>query len=390
MHLVFLAIEHPDKNSGVFRKICNQVRCLRDAGHQVQLYFVVYDPTLAEKYQTIDYTEYSVVLVNTSQFPFVSKFINRARVFRFLRTILQKSFVHFIYFRYPHYLDVPFYSFTRFFKHKVVLESQTKERAELRSRKKYFKALLDFVLKKRVMKNLFACISVTEEIANYQKNFDPSKQVIFKTIGNGIDVDLSPVAKKAPLPKQELHLVYIGNLFPHHGLDRLIRGIASYQGRLKVTLRVVGDGPEKKYLQQLVNSYNLSESVFFSPPQSGRNIDDLFDWAHLGIGALGIHRKGLAEASVLKVREYAARGLPFVTCGNDPDLDDTKQIQPYLHKVPMDETNIEVEQLIDFANKIYSSDQQPFDEILRSFSKKNLDMKIKMNELISILNAYSN
>ena len=47
----------------------------------------------------------------------------------------------------------------------------------------------------------------------------------------------------------------------------------------------------------------------------------------------------------MKNREYAARGIPFVYSEMDEDFDD----RPYVLKVPADESEIDMEQLIAFA-----------------------------------------
>ncbi len=47
-------------------------------------------------------------------------------------------------------------------------------------------------------------------------------------------------------------------------------------------------------------------------PKMGIELDQEFQSADLGMGTLGMHRKGLTSGSVLKLREYTARGIPSV------------------------------------------------------------------------------
>lgn len=42
---------------------------------------------------------------------------------------------------------------------------------------------------------------------------------------------------------------------------------------------------------------------------------------NIGIGTLALHRKGMKEASPLKVREYLAYGLPVILGYKDTDVD---------------------------------------------------------------------
>jgi glycosyltransferase involved in cell wall biosynthesis len=311
--------------------------------------------------------------------------MNRLNVFRSLSTIIRKEAFDYIYFRYPHYLDYPFYRFSRKFSKKIILESQTKEKEELLLSRKYLKALFEQLFKKRIFANLYACISVTDEITNYQKKYDRNNSVFFKTIGNGIDSSKIPVAKIAEYPEEELKLLYVGNVFPHHGLDRMIRGISSYNGEYKVSFIIIGNGSNLACLQNLVSQHNLENQVQFVEPKYGSELNNYFDWAHLGIGALGIHRKGLTEASVLKLRDYAARGLPFVMSGKDPDFDYQPELQDNFLRVPLDNSTIDIEQLAGHIRELYSTRVNTFSKDLRSFAEEKLDMRLKMNELTEFM-----
>ncbi len=385
MRLIYLAIEDPTIKSGVPGKIKNQVKCLRQAGHYVKLVFVVYDYSLNEPFYLEVNEAYWVLYVKTYHLTFISKIVNRLKLFRSLSTIIRDQAFDFIYVRYPHYLDYPFYRFSHIFRKKLILESQTKEKEELLLSNNYLKALFEGIFKKKIFRNLYACVGVTDEITNYQKKYDKNGSVLFKTIGNGMDVSEIPLARVSPYPGKKVNLLYVGNVFPHHGLDRLIKGIASYNGDYNISFTLIGNGSHLGYLKKMVTHYQIEESVEFVEPKYGGELDSYFDWAHLGIGALGIHRKGLTESSVLKLRDYAARGLPFVMSGKDPDFDDSPGIQNYFYKVPLDDSTIDIEQVINFSKKLYGSYKNTFSKDLRNFSFRTADMRIKMDELTEFL-----
>ena len=385
MRLVYLAIEDPTIKSGVPGKIKNQVKCLRQEGHYVKLVFVVYDYSLNEPFYLEVNEAYWVLYVKTYHLTFISKIVNRLKLFRSLSTIIRDQAFDFIYVRYPHYLDYPFYRFSQIFRKKLILESQTKEKEELLLRKQYLKALFEKLFKPGVFKNLYACIGVTDEITNYQKRFDKSGEVRFKTIGNGINIYNVTPAKVSEFPRNELRLLFVGNVFPHHGLDRMIKGIAYYKGDLDVVFTIVGDGSGVNELKNMVSQYKLGQSVEFVGEKYGNELSLYFDQAHLGIGALGIHRKGLKEASVLKIRDYAARGLPFVTSGRDYDFDDSPEIQYCYYKVSLADSPIDIEQLINISKILYGSYKDTFSKDLRHFSFRTTDMRIQMDELMKFL-----
>jgi len=385
MRLIYLAIEDPTLNTGVSGKIKNQVECLRKKGHFVKLVFAVYDYSLNEPFYLEVNEDYWVLYVKTYNINFISKIVNRYKLFISLSKIIRDQAFDFLYVRYPHYLDYPFYRFSRIFRKKLILESQTKEKAELLLSRNYLKALFESLFKAKIFKNLYACIGVTDEITNYQKRYDKAGSVLFRTIGNGIDVSDKPQAKVSPYPDRKINLLYVGNVFPHHGLDRLIRGIASYNGGYEIKFSLIGNGSHLQYLKQLVTHFQIEESVEFVEPKYGSELHSYFDWAHLGIGALGIHRKGLTEASALKLRDYAARGIPFVLSGKDPDFVDYPGIQNYFYKVPLDDSPIDIEQVINFSKKLYGSYKEIFSKELRNFSFRTIDMRIKMDELTKFL-----
>ena len=385
MQLIYLAIEDPKVNSGVTGKIKDQVRCLREAGHYVKLMFVVYDYSLNEPFYLEVNEEYWVLYVKTYRFTFIAKIINRHRLFSALSSIIRKQTFEYLYVRYPHYLDYPFYRFSRIFRKKIILESQTKEKDELLLSRNYLKALFEQIFKKRIFRNLYACIGVTDEITNYQERFDNTGSVLFKTIGNGIDVSARPVAKLSPYPDKTVNLLYVGNVFPHHGLDRLIRGAAAYNGSYNIAITLIGNGSHLNHLKKLVRDFHIEELVDFVEPKYGEELDSYFDRAHLGIGALGIHRKGLTEASVLKLRDYAARGLPFIMSGKDPDMDNAPGIQHYLYRVTLDETPLNINHIVEHTQKMYAKHPDSMRSDLKKFAEEKLDMSIKMKELTAFL-----
>ncbi len=105
----------------------------------------------------------------------------------------------------------------------------------------------------------------------------------------------------------------------------------------------------------------------------GKELDELFEQADLGIGSLGRHRSGIDKIKVLKNREYAARGLAFTYSETDEDFDN----MPYVWKVPANETSMDIQKLIEFHQSIHL---QPI-EIRNSIA--NLSWKHQMQEVIN-------
>jgi hypothetical protein len=93
----------------------------------------------------------------------------------------------------------------------------------------------------------------------------------------------------------------------------------------------------------------LAEMVRIHGVLYGSDLDEVLADCHLAIGSLALHRKVLKEACALKVREYTARGLPFVMSHDDPDL---PAGLPWVLKIPADESPVEIDALVNFAEDV--------------------------------------
>jgi phosphatidylinositol alpha-1,6-mannosyltransferase len=67
-----------------------------------------------------------------------------------------------------------------------------------------------------------------------------------------------------------LRIAFIGRLVPYKGADILIEAIARYRGRLNMEAVIVGDGPDRQRLHDLVKHHDLEARVHFAGwlPQS--------------------------------------------------------------------------------------------------------------------------
>ena len=120
----------------------------------------------------------------------------------------------------------------------------------------------------------------------------------------------------------------------------------------------------------------MKEKVIFHGFVSGKALDTLFDECHVAIGSIGLHRIGLNEASVLKHREYCARGIPFIIECSDFDFPNDF---PYFYKVPADETPISIDDIFHFTRLVFSDSDHPHK--MHDYAMKYLDWSIKMKNL---------
>jgi glycosyltransferase involved in cell wall biosynthesis len=144
-------------------------------------------------------------------------------------------------------------------------------------------------------------------------------------IGNGIDVAAIEPRSSAPAwPAPILNVIAVASVAKWHGYDRLLRAVNAFAERANhsfdIHVTIVGDGPALPPLRELATSLELGERVTFAGTVTGPALRDLYARSHLAVSSLGLHRIGLARASVLKAREYCAIGIPFIASGDDPDF----------------------------------------------------------------------
>jgi glycosyltransferase involved in cell wall biosynthesis len=263
---------------------------------------------------------------------------------------------------------------------KIVIEYQSIEPNESRLDKDYVSLLYDFLYGDDIRRYTDGIVGVTDEITDYEvsRSGDPDKPHI--TIGNGFNVDSVTVRQQVPFVGEELHLLCVANVSRWHGLDRLIRGLGTYRGPTRITLHIAGDGSELSSLKKIIDELGITGQVIFHGFTTGKDLDDLFNTCHIAVGSLGLHRIGLTEASILKAREYCARGIPYIIACKDPDFPNDFS---YIHTVPADESPVSIESIIDFAQRVSEDIGHPLK--MREYAVGHLDWSVKMKILKTFL-----
>lgn len=232
---------------------------------------------------------------------------------------------------------------------------------------------------KHVMRNVDGLIGVTDEITNFYAE-GLSQNTKHMTIGNGIDVESVRLRTPPPYDGRVLRLLAVANISTWHAFDRLVRGIADYSGPTEIELHVVGEGSALAELKELTKELDLESKIQFHGFLSGDELDDMFNKCHIAIGSLGLHRKKLVQATPLKSREYCARGIPFVISHADPDF---PYDYPYILNFPLDDSMIDIANIVDFAERIGTDKNHPTH--MREYAIENLDWSVKMQRLDEFL-----
>ena len=368
MKILFIIFHGFDPNNGISKKISYQLEAFKANGHETHL---CYMDENGSKKRVVDDT----VIADYGNGK-IGKILKRTEFGSIVNYAVTNK-IEFVYIRSNHNAN-PFtiHMVGRMKKKgmKVVMEIPTYPYDQ-----EYFdKWMQRQIIQDKLFRNLFAkqlnaIVTFTEEDYIFgQKTVK---------ISNGIDFDSVRMKKESHHPDNELHLIGVAEIHRWHGFDRLIKGLANYYATpkdLKVYFHVVGyffSPIEEKEILEIIKSNHLEPYVILYGKKHGEELDDFFDLCDFGIGSLGRHRVGITNIKTLKNREYAARGIPFVYSENDTDFDK----KPYVLKMPADETAINIEDIINFYQRLNISPQEIRDSI------QNLSWKNQMKKVIDVL-----
>ena len=196
---------------------------------------------------------------------------------------------------------------------------------------------------------------------------DTFRGIPVAVIDNGVDVATIPL-RKPQSHEGEVHILALASMSYWHGYDRLIRSVSEYTGEQKVILHMVGgnDGGMLPQWQKLTQELQVQDRVIFHGKMYGEELAKMFDLCDVGSNALAQYRKNLGATSELKVREYTARGLPFLCSVEDPALDHTDD--PFWLKVANDESVPDMQEIVEFVLKMREERKHP--QRMRAYAEK--------------------
>jgi len=182
---------------------------------------------------------------------------------------------------------------------------------------------------------------------------------------------------------QDINLIVVAQFTLWHGYDRLIEGMNQYykqETSQKVYIHFIGDGPEINKYKNLTQQYCLSQYFIFYGTLSGEKLTEIFNKADIAICSLGLHRIGIYLSSVLKSREYLARGLPMISATKIDILPDDFK---YCLYVPEDESPININYVINYYQDLLKSQTlQEITKNIRTFAENNCDISKTMQPVI--------
>lgn len=370
-----------DVEGGIAKKIRSQIISLNQFKLNIELILIIIGDFQIDTHDFLSTYKFNL----TSGMDFFNRIIRTIKIRKIFHDTIQNiGSKDIFYCRYLGPLPTYYpYNYLKIFRTcKIITEHQTKELDEYKVIGNSLLYWFEFFFGKFIKKQSDAIIGVTDEIVQYEIIGNVIPQKPYCTIGNGFSIQSVPIRLNSNSNSENLHLLFVANISRWHGLDRLLEGISSYGGDMNIKLHVTGDGAELQNLIDLTQKLRIREHVIYHGFLTGEKLDNLFNTCHIAVGSLGIHRIGLTESSTLKVREYCARGIPWIIACKDPDFPDDF---PYIHRIPADESPVNIEEVIEFAKKVYADPDHP--QKMREYAFEHLDWSVKMKKLKAFLES---
>jgi glycosyltransferase involved in cell wall biosynthesis len=368
MNILFIIFHGFDPNNGISKKISYQLNAFRANGHETHLCYM--DET-SSKRRILD----GKVIIDYGN-GIKGKVFKRTE-FGSIVDYAIKQKIEFVYIRSNHNANPFTIRMVKRMKKagmKVVMEIPTYPYDQEYFNKSMRRQLIqDKIFRYQFAKQLNAIVTFAEE------DFIFGQKTI--KISNGIDFNSVKLKKESNHPANELHMIGVAEIHRWHGFDRVIKGLADYYSKpknIKVYFHIIGyffSPVERDEITQIIKENHLEQYVILYGKKHGNELDEVFDRCDFGIGSLGRHRVGIDNIKTLKNREYAARGIPFAFSETDTDFDR----QPYILKMPANESAICIEDIINFYQQLTITPQQIRDSI------QHLSWKNQMKRVIEVV-----
>ena len=216
-----------------------------------------------------------------------------------------------------------------------------------------------------------------------------------KTINicNGICIDNFHAEYNKKEKDDCINLLTVAQFQKSHGYERIIKGLKKYYEDNKIKKRVVfhmvGYGEELSYYKSLVKKYKLQDYVILYGKKIGKDLNDIYNIADIGLGCFGLYKRKIEISSALKTREYLAHGLPVVS-GAFEDAFEKESCEYYL-QFPNDKSEVSIMEIVSFYNALLRKyNVEKLKNNIFCYAKRNVDMKVVMRPIIDYIINFEN
>jgi glycosyltransferase involved in cell wall biosynthesis len=288
MRIAYIARWDVSVESGVLKKMLDQLGYWQAAGHEVKLFALSRSETPWSGTAGIPVEAVSGVRPLTRPYRF-KLLLDQAR--RWRPTVAYLRFATFSAALESFMRQVP-----------TVAEINTDDLAEYRLYLPRYQYIYHSALRARILRRSQAFIPVSHELAGLVERYDRPMRII----ANGIDLSNY---RQLPAPHNDRpRLVFLGApASAWHGVDEIIRW-----ARLtpEWDFELIGTAHSPEYPPNVRAHGILTRQQY----------ERIVAMSDIAVGTLALHRKNMEEASPLKVREYLAFGLPCINGYRDTDF----------------------------------------------------------------------
>ena len=159
-------------------------------------------------------------------------------------------------------------------------------------------------------------------------------------------------------------LLFIGNLQPWHGLEKVIKELLYYDGDARIKLNIYSS--PTNYYQELKKKYEEKNKILFCGSCSISNIEKNINSKTIGIGGLEYTTRGAVCDTSLKNKDYASLGIPFIFSLQDLSFTDYK----YAYRISNTDFDGQfIDRIIAWYNTIYDENMY---RIIKQYARVNL------------------
>jgi colanic acid/amylovoran biosynthesis glycosyltransferase len=140
---------------------------------------------------------------------------------------------------------------------------------------------------------------------------------------SGIDCDRFFFQPRRLSPGEQVRIVTTGRLVEKKGIEYVVRAIAKVsKTHPNIKYDVIGDGPLRESLEQLIQALNVSPFVELLGWKQERELIEILDRSHIMVAPSISSRNGDQDAPVNVLKEAMAMGLPVIGTqhGGIPEL----------------------------------------------------------------------
>lgn len=234
---------------------------------------------------------------------------------------------------------------------------------------------------RRLWERYANCVTLFSGVGEHTDSF---LGVPFLNIDNGIDVSLIPPREENRNVDGKIHLLAVASMCVWQGYERVIEGLAQWDSAeaKRYVFDLVGNDGDGSLAQwkKLAEERGLSGQVIFHGRMTGDALTEMYNQATLGVSTLALYKKKFKTGSVLKLREYMARGLPFIYAHDDPHMSADMK---WCFQIPNDDSPVPMQLVHRFVGDVLA--EQNLSAQMRTYAKEHMSWESQFKKIIKKL-----